>query len=67
MPLLNTADAIYLGAAAADKVYLGTVQVWPPVVTTSTHDAMVMGFGPVAMTRGTPRDANVFGVMVNVR
>jgi len=34
MPLLNTADKIYIGSAAADKVYLGTVQVWPPIGVT---------------------------------
>jgi len=27
--LLNEADAIYLGSAAADKAYLGEVLVWP--------------------------------------
>lgn len=29
MPLLNTADALYLGANAVDRVYLGATQVWP--------------------------------------
>lgn len=29
MTLLNTADAIYLGGVAADRVYLGATQVWP--------------------------------------
>jgi hypothetical protein len=31
--LLNTADKVYVGSALAAKVYLGTVQVWPPAVT----------------------------------
>jgi hypothetical protein len=30
MALLNTADAIRLGAAVVDRVYLGANQVWPP-------------------------------------
>ena len=29
-PLLNTADAVYLGTQPADAVYLGATQVWPP-------------------------------------
>lgn len=28
MTLLNTADAVYVGSTAADKVYLGTTEVW---------------------------------------
>lgn len=31
MPLLNAADAIYLGDRAVDRVYLGAVQVWPAI------------------------------------
>lgn len=30
MPQFNLADAIYLGSTAADKVYIGSVKVWPP-------------------------------------
>lgn len=30
MPLLNSAAAIYLGDRAVDRVYRGSVQVWPP-------------------------------------
>lgn len=30
MPLLNTADRVYFGAAQADRVYLGAHLVWPP-------------------------------------
>lgn len=29
MPLLNTADAIFVGANAADRIYLGAELVWP--------------------------------------
>lgn len=29
MPLLNTADAIYIGATPVDRVYVGSTQVWP--------------------------------------
>ena len=29
MPLLNTADAVYLGSLPADAVYLGATLVWP--------------------------------------
>lgn len=31
MPLLNTADKVYVGTTLADAVYLGTDKVWPPV------------------------------------
>lgn len=31
MPLLNTADALYLGAQTVDAAYLGAEQVWPPL------------------------------------
>ena len=31
MPVLNTADAVFLGSSTADKVYLGTNLVWPTV------------------------------------
>ena len=31
MPVLNTADALYLGAAAVNAVYLGDVKVWSSV------------------------------------
>jgi len=34
--LLNTADKLYVGSALVAKVYLGTTQVWPPSVSTST-------------------------------
>lgn len=30
MALLNEADAVYLGTAAADRVYLGSTMVWEP-------------------------------------
>ena len=33
MPLLNTADAVYLGSVQADAVYAGTEKVWPPEVS----------------------------------
>jgi len=39
MPLLNTADKIYIGSALAAKVYLGTVQVWPPSVSVTYSTA----------------------------
>jgi hypothetical protein len=31
MPVLNTADAIYVGAEPADRAHLGAALVWPPV------------------------------------
>ena len=65
MTLLNTADAIYRGSAAADKVFLGTVQVWPPVLAWA-KSALVMGFGPVVVSPGASRQANINGVMVNI-
>lgn len=33
MALLNTANAVRLGAAAASRVYAGAVQVWPAVAS----------------------------------
>ena len=30
MPVLNTADTLYLGATAVDAVYAGSTKVWPP-------------------------------------
>ena len=69
MALLNTADAIYRGAAAADKVYLGTVQVWPPEVTAEEGFAgsvMVMGLFPVTVTGSGTRESDVGGAMMNV-
>jgi len=40
MPLLNTANKIYVGSALAAKVYLGTVQVWPSVSPPTIYSAM---------------------------
>ena len=34
MALLNQANKIYVGTAMVAKVYLGTTQVWPPLLTT---------------------------------
>jgi hypothetical protein len=34
MALLNQANAIYIGSTLVDRVYLGTTQVWPPLLTT---------------------------------
>jgi hypothetical protein len=31
MTVLNTADQLYVGGQAVDRVYVGTVKVWPPV------------------------------------
>lgn len=44
MPLINTADAVYVGGSAADKVYQGANLVWQatapePVTATLTDDA----------------------------
>ena len=36
MPLLNTADKVYVGAAQASAVYLGANKVWPTVSGTFT-------------------------------
>jgi hypothetical protein len=66
MPLLNTADMIYRGSQEVDKVYLGTVQVWPPLVTGWVGSAMVMGLFPIAVTGSGTREANAGGVMVNL-
>jgi hypothetical protein len=33
MPLLNTANKVYLGSAAANRVYLGSNLVWPTIWT----------------------------------
>lgn len=30
MPVLNTADKLYVGSAAVSAVYLRTTRVWPP-------------------------------------
>jgi hypothetical protein len=38
MPVLNTADAVYLGNTAADAVYLGDTLVWLPAVAWSPTD-----------------------------
>ena len=51
MPLLNTADAVYLGATPADAVYLGAEKVWPS------------GFDPAALAGLTIwLDASQFGL-----
>lgn len=43
MPLLNTADALYVGASAVDAVYYGSTLVWPsafnPLTYLSWHSA----------------------------
>jgi hypothetical protein len=33
MPLINEADAVYLGTALQGAVYLGDTKVWPPATT----------------------------------
>ena len=40
MPLLNTADKLYVGSALVAKVYLGTVQVWPATGAVPVYSAM---------------------------
>jgi hypothetical protein len=30
MPVLNTADGLYVGSSAVDAAYMGAAQVWPP-------------------------------------
>jgi hypothetical protein len=52
VPVLNDADALYLGASSVDAVYLGSYLVWPPfdpgsdpTVTVSIDQQMVDGYG----------------------
>ena len=74
MPLLNEADAIYLGATAVDKVYFGTNEVWPA----ADYAAEVLADSPVGYWRleetsgstvadeiGT-NDGTVYGANLNV-
>lgn len=46
MPVLNTADKLYLGTTLVDAVYLGTTKVWPTVVSAfdPTHIAGLAGW-----------------------
>src|SRR3954470_17406839 len=46
MPLLNTADKIYLGTTAVAKVYLGSVQAWPQVYPETVSYLAATGLSP---------------------
>jgi hypothetical protein len=59
MPLLNTADKLYLGTAAADAAYLGTNKVWPPAPAGPTSKLLL------TYTPGS--DRNDFDGAVGVR
>jgi uncharacterized protein DUF4082 len=37
MTVLNTANKVFLGAVAADKVYVGANKVWPPAVASAKN------------------------------
>ena len=49
MPLLNTADAIYLGPNAVDRIYLGEDLIWP--ASSATQYAAVRLVGNVQWAR----------------
>lgn len=59
--LLNTADKVYLGAVAADRVYLGANLVWQPAVAPAGPTASIL----TSYTPGT--DRNDFTGEVGVR
>lgn len=57
MPVLNTADNMYIGADPIDKVYLGTHLVWQRNAIMSLYDQILAygpeGYWPMRETSGT--------------
>jgi hypothetical protein len=53
MPLLNTADNVYLGGTLADKIYLGANRVWPPRSPSRISGLIRWGVAEDAVVSGT--------------
>ena len=61
MTVLNTADAVYLGAQAADRVYLGADLVWLPPPTGVSWGPEESLY-PEAVAVSNPADPNAFAL-----
>lgn len=60
MPVLNTADALKIGAQNVTRAYLGAAIVWqPPVVITGIEVVSVSDGGAQAATASIPAPANI--------
>ena len=73
MPLLNTADAVYLGASAVDKVYLGANEVWPGGYAAEVLADSPLSYWRLEETSGSTvadeqgaRTGTVYGANLNV-
>lgn len=61
MTVLNLADAIRLGSAVVDRVYAGSVRVWPPVAPGSTFAPVVVASGGLGADGGPQLTLNTTG------